>query len=145
VPVAVEERFQVAMDGVLFIGVWDRVDADADNPRAITITDYKSGAQAGRALTPARARESLQLRLYVLAYERLHGVRPVWAELESIEGGNAAGFAPADSDLVRAAEAIRLVRDGVRAGRLHATPSPGVCRTCSFRLICPHSAAKWSS
>lgn len=76
--VATEQRVEVALGGVPFVGVVDRVDESADGTVA---TDYKSG-QPPPLDRPGRMAEKLhQVLLYAAALEAVSGCRPVRARL----------------------------------------------------------------
>jgi signal transduction histidine kinase/ActR/RegA family two-component response regulator len=57
------------------VGRWDRVDR---TPNGAVVIDYKAGAdEEGSGRAQRSANESLQLRLYALAHERVYGERPI--------------------------------------------------------------------
>ncbi len=72
---ATEQRLEVALDGVPFLGVIDRVDRTADG---LVVTDYKSG----RPPAPRRVQEKLdQVLLYAAAVAAAGDEAPVRARL----------------------------------------------------------------
>jgi DNA helicase II / ATP-dependent DNA helicase PcrA len=134
-PTAVEQEFAVPFGRDRLRGRYDRVDTDADG--RVTITDYKSSDVRDPATASRRARESLQLGIYGLAWEAQHGRPPDDLALHFLESGIEAHGAPSPKRLARAAEQVTTAADGIRAGSFEATPSPTRCGYCPFREICP--------
>jgi len=134
-PTFVERYFAFAEGGAKVIGYWDRVDRGEDGA---VIIDYKT-SEVSQDAAGRRARESLQLAIYALAYERLFGARPLGVELRFLgpEGVVVGRAKPTDRMLRRAVEAIREAEQGVRARNFSARPSFGACRPCAYRDICP--------
>ena len=131
----VEKYFAFAEGTAKVVGYWDRVDRGGDGA---VIIDYKTSQVTGDA-AGRRTRESLQLAIYALAYERLFGVRPREVQLRFLgSAGVVVGRArPTDRMLGRAAEAIREAERGIRARDFSPRPSFGACRPCAYRDICP--------
>jgi DNA helicase-2/ATP-dependent DNA helicase PcrA len=70
-PTAIEQEFAVNLGRERVRGRYDRVDLDEHG--RVSITDYKSSDVRDPATANRRARESLQLSIYALAYEAEHG------------------------------------------------------------------------
>ena len=87
-----------------------------------------------------RARESLQLSIYALAYEAQHGQLPDKLALHFLESGIVGHSTPSPKRLAKAAEQVTTVSDGIRAGDFAPNPSPMRCGFCPFRGICPDAA-----
>ena len=85
-PTAVELEFVVPFGRDRVRGRYDRVDTDADG--RVTITDYKSSDVRDPATAARRARESLQLAIYGLAWEAQHGRPPDDLALHFLELGD---------------------------------------------------------
>lgn len=148
--VLIERKFRVRIPEahVVLSGVFDRVDVvpgpdEASPARRLTITDYKTCVGAKRP--ESMVRDSLQLRLYSLAGERIFGVSPAEVVLESIEDGRRGTAVPDDAGGRAALEAISATADGVRGTRFCATPSFHSCSFCGFKHTCPHSAMKYAA
>ena len=137
-PTAVEQDFAVALGADRVRGRYDRVDRDPDG--RVTITDYKSSDVRDPATANRRARESLQLAIYALAWEAQHGKTPDELSLHFLESGLVGRSAPTAKRLARAAEEVSTAAAGIRAGQFTASPSPGTCGFCPFRQICPDAA-----
>ena len=137
-PAAIEQEFGVSVGRERVRGRYDRVDIDDDG--RVTITDYKSSDVRDPATAGRRARESLQLSLYALAYEAQHGRLPDELALHFLESGVVGRVPPSRKRLEKAAEAVAEVGEGIRAGRFGAAPSAMRCGFCPFREICPDAA-----
>lgn len=141
----VERKFRIRVPeaDVILSGVFDRVDVwpgDAENSpaRRVSVTDYKSNV--GTKEPQRMVRDSLQLRLYSLAAERLFGVTPAELVIESVEDGRKGISVPSPVDAKLALEAILTTAAGVRAENFQATPSFQGCTFCGFKHMCRHSA-----
>src|SRR5262249_58311545 len=120
-------------------GRWDRVDETAEGP---VIVDYKSSDVRERVEADRRAAESLQLKLYGLAWREMFGRLPARVELRFLESGAVGRHVPAEDDAEEALGAIRATAEGVRARRFTATPSRQACRHCAYRRLCPYTASR---
>ena len=134
-PTAVELEFVVPFGRDRVRGRFDRVDTDAAG--RVTITDYKSSDVRDPATASRRARESLQLAIYGLAWEAQHGRPPDDLALHFLELGIEGHSAASPKRLARASEQVATAAEGIRAGRFEANPSPTRCGYCPFREICP--------
>jgi DNA helicase-2/ATP-dependent DNA helicase PcrA len=132
---AVEQEFAVVLGRDRVRGRYDRVDVEADG--RVSITDYKSSDVRDPGTAARRARESLQLGIYALAWERQHGKPPDELALHFLESGLVGRSDATDRRLDRALERVVSVGDGIRAGRFEATPAASRCGFCPFREICP--------
>ena len=104
--VAVERSFQVRLGTDVVRGRYDRVDTTADGA---IITDYKSSDVRDQQRADERARESLQLQVYALAWEAETGQLPAHMELHFLDSG-----------------VVGRVRPGAEASRSSASdPRPG--------------------
>ncbi len=137
-PTGVEQEFSVQLGRDRVRGRYDRVDADADG--RVTITDYKSSDVRDPATANRRARESLQLSIYALAYEAQHGRLPDELSLHFLESGIVGRSEPNDKRLAKATEAVTTAAAGIRAGAFDANPGAVRCGFCPFREICPDAA-----
>jgi DNA helicase-2/ATP-dependent DNA helicase PcrA len=109
---------------------------------AVTITDYKSGDIRDPGKARQRARDSLQLQIYAMAYEAMTGRLPDAVQLHFLDSG-LVGRAEVDpSRLAKARATIAKVAAGVRARDYTPTPGTLTCTYCPFRDICPSSAAR---
>ena len=137
-PTGVEQEFSVLLGRDRVRGRYDRVDEAASGE--VTITDYKSSDVRDPATANRRARESLQLSIYAMAYEAQHGKLPAELSLHFLESGIVGRSEPNQRRLAKAAEAVTTAATGIRAGRFDANPSAVRCGYCPFREICPDAA-----
>jgi DNA helicase-2/ATP-dependent DNA helicase PcrA len=134
--VAVERPFSVRLGRDTVRGRYDLV---TEEQAGILITDHKSSdVREGRRATE-RARDSLQLQVYALAWQAETGKLPAGMALHFVESGLLGRIAPAESHLARARERVAQAADGIRAARFEATPGLMACTYCPFREICPEA------
>jgi DNA helicase-2/ATP-dependent DNA helicase PcrA len=86
--------------------------------------------------------ESLQLKMYSLAWREITGRLPERVELRFIETHVTGRREPTEADLDDARTAIREAAAGIRARRFDATPSRQACRYCAYSQICPFTATR---
>jgi DNA helicase-2/ATP-dependent DNA helicase PcrA len=170
IPAWVEREFSFFLDGDKVRGRFDRVDitprdpnepvpvmADEGDPASgadiieptldffperVAITDYKSSDVRDPAKARQRARDSLQLTIYAMAYEAMTGRLPDAVALHFLDSG-LVGSAPVDRKRVeKARQTIRGAAAGIRAREFGARPDYLSCSFCAFREICPSSAAR---
>jgi DNA helicase-2/ATP-dependent DNA helicase PcrA len=111
-------------------------------PEEVTITDYKSSDVRDPAVARQRARDSLQLQIYAMAYEAMTGRLPDAVQLHFLDTG-LVGRAEVDpSRLEKARGKIATAAAGIRARDYTPKPSVLACTYCPFRDICPSSAAR---
>jgi DNA helicase-2/ATP-dependent DNA helicase PcrA len=108
----------------------------------VTITDYKSSDVRDPVRARERARDSLQLQIYAMAYQPETGRLPDALQLWFLESGLVGRVEPEEKRLDKARESIRQAAVGIRARRYEATPDYMSCGYCAFRDVCPASAAK---
>ena len=168
IPAYVEREFSFTLDGDRIRGRMDRVDverlaasADGDEregerqhadvvspalpglyPERVTITDYKSSDVKDPARARDRARDSLQLQIYAMAYQAETGRLPDALQLWFLESGLVGRAEVDEKRLDKARESIRKAATGIRARRFEATPDYLACGYCAFRDICSRSAAR---
>jgi len=135
--VAVEQPFSVRIGSDRVRGRYDVVTRTQEG---ITVTDYKSGDMRDRERARLRARDSLQLRIYALAYEAEHGELPSAVELHFLEGDVIGRVTPTPRQLDSARGKVALAADGIRGERFEASPGFPGCNWCPYRRICPSAA-----
>jgi len=134
-PAHVERRFSIVDGSVRLIGVFDRIDV-ADG--AGTIIDYKTSNVRTQEQTDRRAKESLQLALYAIAYERMFGALPVALELRFLTPEVRVGRSePTPKRIEKAREKVSLAERGIRSGVFPGKPAFQACRRCPYAGICP--------
>ena len=111
-------------------------------PEEVTITDYKSSDVRDPAVAKQRARDSLQLQIYAMAYEAMTGRLPDAVQLHFLDSGLVGRAEVEPARLEKARAKIATAAAGIRARDY--TPKPGAlaCTYCPFRDICPSSVAR---
>ena len=108
----------------------------------VTITDYKSSDVRDPVKARQRARDSLQLQIYAMAYEAMTGRLPDAVQLHFLDSG-LIGRVPVEPDrLAKARNRISVAATGIRARDYEPQPDTMACTYCPYREICPSSAAR---
>jgi DNA helicase-2/ATP-dependent DNA helicase PcrA len=172
IPAWVEREFAFTLAGDRIRGRFDRVDivagdgesspdarqalaaasasrADVVEPtlellgrEQVTITDYKSSDVRDPVKARQRARDSLQLQIYAMAYEAMTGRLPDTVQLHFLDSGLIGRVGVEPERLARARAQIALAAGGIRARDYDPRPAPLACTYCPYRDICPASAAR---
>jgi len=138
-PTYVEKEFGFSLGRDRVRGRFDRVDEDL---LGATIIDYKTGEVAKQKVADRRAAESLQLKLYALAWREMTGALPQRVELRFLESNLVGRHTPAEEDTEEAIAAVHAAAAGIRARAFEATPSYNACRHCAYNQICPYTATR---
>lgn len=136
-PVALEQRFRIDIDGVTVSGVIDRMDRHADG--SYEIIDYKTS----RRLPPRRfVEDDLQLSIYYLAAWEVWGIRPDRLTLYFLLPGQPVTVTrtPADAEATRARVAEVAAR--IKAGEFSPRENR-LCDWCDYQARCPIWAHKF--
>ncbi len=136
--VAVERPFQVRLGDDVVRGRYDRID---EGPSGTVITDYKSSDVREQRRADERARDSLQLQMYALAWEAETGRLPASLELWFLDSGVVGRATPDRRRLDRARGTLASVAQGIRSGDFRARPDRVACGYCPYRRVCPSAAA----
>jgi RecB family exonuclease len=144
-PTMVESRFAFSVGPTRVRGRWDRVDIrrTGEGHGEVVIIDFKTSDVRAQKDADRRARDSLQLAIYALAYERQYGQLPSRLELHFLGARQVlvGGVAPTRSMLEEAEASIERAASGIRAQSFTATPDYyRACRYCAFASICPYTA-----
>jgi DNA helicase-2/ATP-dependent DNA helicase PcrA len=110
-------------------------------PEEVTITDYKTSDVRDPAVARQRARESLQLQIYAMAYEAMTGRLPDAVQLHFLDSGLVGRAEVEPARLEKARAKIAGAATGIRARDYTPRPSAMSCTYCPFRDICPSSVA----
>jgi len=138
-PTYVEKEFGFALGPDRVRGRFDRVDEDLFGA---TIIDYKTGDVAAQKVAERRAKESLQLKIYALAWREMTGDFPQLVELRFLEANLVGRHTPDEEDAEEAGAAVKAAAAGIRARAFEATPSYSACRYCAYNQICPFTATR---
>jgi ATP-dependent DNA helicase UvrD/PcrA len=138
-PTWVEKEFAFAIGANRVRGRYDRVDEDL---LGAIIVDYKTTEITRQKDADRRVAESLQLKMYALAWQEMTGTLPQRLELRFIDSNVVGRHTPTAADLEKADAAVKSAAAGIRARRFDATPSWGACRSCAYNQICPFTATR---
>jgi DNA helicase-2/ATP-dependent DNA helicase PcrA len=138
-PAYVEREFGFTLGADRVRGRFDRVD---EEPLGAVIVDYKTGDLRRQKDADRRAAESLQLKIYSLAWREMTGALPQRVELRFVDANYVGRHTPTEVDLVEAIGAVKEAAGGIRARRFDATPSFNACRYCAYDQICPYTATR---
>lgn len=131
-PVAVEQRFEIPMDGYLLTGVIDRVDRHPDG--SYELVDYKTNRRLPEI---SRLRSDLQLPIYQMACREIWGITPSKLTFYYLVIDQRFSTRPYDDGALQAVrDRLRRVAEGIASSRFHPSPNH-LCPWCSFRDICP--------
>jgi DNA helicase II / ATP-dependent DNA helicase PcrA len=138
-PSFVEKDFGFTIGNDRVRGRFDRVDEEL---LGAAIVDYKTGEVATQRVADRRAKESLQLKIYALAWREMTSALPERVELRFLESQTVGRHTPVEADLEEASKAVKEAAAGIRARRYDAAPSYRACRYCPYRQICPYTATR---
>jgi DNA helicase-2/ATP-dependent DNA helicase PcrA len=138
-PTYIEKEFGFALGRDRVRGRYDRVDEDL---LGAVIIDYKTSDVTRQKDADKRARESLQLKIYALAWREMTGAFPQHVELRFVESQAVGRYVPTEADAHEAIDAVKAAAAGIRARRFEATPSYRACRYCAYNQICPFTATR---
>ncbi len=133
-PTFVEKEFCFFVGKNRIIGRWDRVDVTDGE---VKIIDFKSSDVRVQKDADRKTKESLQLHIYALAYERTFGRLPDMVELRFLGTGLTGCYSIAQKDLEKALERIEQAAAGIRSRKFGAAPGYLSCQYCAYSSICP--------
>ncbi|MDP8253989.1 MAG: ATP-dependent DNA helicase [Candidatus Kaelpia aquatica] len=133
-PAYVEKEFVFLIDYNRISGRFDRVDI-VDNE--VSIVDYKTSKVDDYSKAQKKAKESLQLGIYALAYKKIFGCIPSSLELHFIDSGIVGRVSFREQDLKDVEEKISIASGGIRNRDFNPKPSYFACAYCVFKNICP--------
>ena len=125
--------FMVGMNRIT--GRFDAVTSGANDHASIV--DWKSSDVWEKRVADTRAKDSLQLDVYALAYRRAFGKLPSAVELHFLESGVVGTATKTEADLRETQAKIERAGEGIRLRDYTPKPSLTNCGTCAFAGICP--------
>ena len=134
VPILVEESFNFMVEKNRISGRWDRID---EREGRIVIIDFKSSEVYQQKAADQRAKDSLQLAIYTMAYQRMSGRTADRVELHFLESGLVGSAGVTEKMLVDAEKTITASAAGIRARNYTAKPSYLACQYCAYTDVCP--------
>lgn len=131
VPVALEQRFRIDVDGVAVSGIIDRMDRHPDG--SYEIVDYKTS----RRLPPRKVVEAdLQLSIYYLAAWEVWGILPQRLTLYFLLPAQPVTVTRTPADLEATRDRVAAVAGGIRAGAFDPRENR-LCEWCDYQSRCP--------
>ncbi len=130
-------KFEISEAKVIVSG---RFDAVYQRPAGAEIRDFKTSQVEDGGKADTKAKTSIQLAIYGLAWQSLTGQTPTKLVLDYVETGQLGITGPRSEDLDEVKTKIMAVAKGIRAGQF---PISGNCRYCAHRpLIVDREAAR---
>ncbi|MBU2540965.1 MAG: ATP-dependent helicase [Candidatus Omnitrophica bacterium] len=133
-PTFVEKDFSFTLDNNRIVGRWDRV--DFISKQEAVIIDYKSSHINKQKDADRKAKLSLQLAIYAMAFNELFGFFPKQTELHFLESSLVGRDSKDEKAFKKAHEEIAIASAGIRSGKFDANPSYMACNYCAYREIC---------
>jgi RecB family exonuclease len=131
IPVALEHRFSIDVEGVQINGTIDRMDRLPGG--GYEIIDYKTN----RRLPPAsRIEKDLQLSMYHLAAKEIWGIEPERLTLYYLLPGQRMTTSRTAQDVDELRRRITTVAERVAAGKFEPRENP-LCDWCDYKAMCP--------
>jgi DNA helicase-2/ATP-dependent DNA helicase PcrA len=151
-PSEVEKEFRfnlTSADGlkVLVTGRYDRVDLEG---KKVRIIDFKSVENRAEEELQKAARESIQLKVYTLAYYKNTGIVPEYIGIYDLASGLIGGYEPdkkllekTEEEIIAVAKniCVNLQEDSFPANPKYFGRQPA-CNYCAYNSICPFTLAK---
>jgi len=132
-PLYIEKSFSFIFENNKIAGRFDRIDLEKDEA---VIMDFKTSELNKQSDADKRAKESLQLAIYALAYKQIFGKLPVRVELYFLESGLIGSAHKQERDLDKVKDKIREAASGIRKRIFNATPQYMSCTYCAYNQIC---------
>ena len=136
-PAYIEEEFAINQDNIQVRGRFDLIEKVGEKTY---IVDFKSSDVRTQEKADKKVKDSLQLLLYALAWQKMFGKLPEFVELHFLESGIIGSLQPEAKNLDGAWKKVVKVADGIRAAYFPPQPNSIVCNYCPFNELCPSSA-----
>ncbi len=132
-PSEVEKSFEFILNNAKVNGRYDLVFSNNENPE---IWDIKTSERVKEQKdADRRIKESTQMMMYALAWQRQYGKIPKTI-LYFIEPDLKGEIVFTQKDLDKTQEIILNVQQGIRKNNMKAKPDFNTCQYCSYRNIC---------
>ncbi len=115
VPTRMEMPFEFELPDVR-VRIRGRMDAVVEGENGVEVRDYKTSEVDDQKKADKKAKDSLQLATYALAWKSMMGKLPELTTLDYIETGVRGAFTPTDSSMEALLIKIQQVADGIRSG-----------------------------
>jgi DNA helicase-2/ATP-dependent DNA helicase PcrA len=158
IPTFVEHPFKFSFGDTIISGRFDRVDVNPPNSPAgegggeVKIIDFKSTENRDQERLEKDAKESIQLKVYALAYYKDSNSKkiPEYVGIYDLDTGLVGGYKPTkemlggtEKEILEVAENIRrnLDEDKFPANPKYFGRAPA-CTYCAYNSICSHSLTR---
>ena len=146
-PTYIEKEFRFRIEDSLVTGRYDRVDVRGE---VVRIIDFKSAAGRSKEDLEKAAKDSVQLRVYALAYFKNYNVTPKFIGIYDLDSGLIGGYEPTKELLRKIEEEIKETGKSIRANlqkdNFPANPKyygrVPACNYCAYNSICPFSLVR---
>ncbi|MFQ5824117.1 MAG: ATP-dependent helicase [bacterium] len=138
-PTYIEKDFSFLLENNRIVGRWDRVDIRNGD---VYIVDFKSSEVQTQDAADKRTKDSLQLYIYALAYQKTEGQMVKAVELHFIDTGLVGRTEVTEKRIAKFIEKIKEAAKGIRFRDYTPKPNLMVCKYCAFSEVCPATAVK---
>lgn len=114
-PTRMEFPFEFELPDVK-VRIRGRMDAVVEGENRVEVRDYKTSEVDDNKKADKKAKDSLQLATYALAWKTMMGRLPELTTLDYIETGVRGAFVPTDTSIEALLIKIQQVADGIRSG-----------------------------
>jgi len=156
VPTYIEKEFRFILGDTLVKGRFDRVDVNPPNSLAgeggggVKILDFKSTEERNQERLDKDAKESIQLKVYALAYFKNYKVIPEFVGIYDLETGLVGGYKPTKEMLSETEKEIietaKNILENLKEDKFPANPKyfgrVPACTYCAYNSICPFSISR---
>ncbi len=136
-PAAVEERFEFSENKIKVNGRYDLI---VGKDKEANIIDFKTSKVKDQKDADRRVKDSTQMKIYALAWYEKFGFIPK-STLYFIEHNLQGEVVYKPKQLEKTKEMILEAGEGIKKGKLKATPAQRQCSLCPYSDICPDSKA----
>jgi CRISPR/Cas system-associated exonuclease Cas4 (RecB family) len=130
-PLAVEKRFALDIEGVTVSGIIDRVDKHMNGD--LEIIDYKTN---GKLPPKTRIATDLQLPIYHMAAQEMFGIAPKKVTLYFLVPNQKMSAQKTNADIEKTRRTILTVADCIGKQKFQPYKNP-LCAWCDFIELCP--------
>lgn len=131
-PAFVEESFKMTLEQTRIRGRWDRVDM---NEKESEIIDYKTSDVKNQKEADKKAKDSVQLGIYAIAFQNRFGKLPDKMTLNFLKSGLKGTATPTSEKIEKTLQLTQNVIDGITNQKFDPTPCY-LCRWCAYESIC---------
>ena len=146
IPKFVEKEFKFVKGNIQIAGRFDLV-LESLNPRTLKssspstiIVDFKSTEVKDQEKADKKAKGSMQLAIYAMAWREMMEMLPMSLKLYFLESGHIGSTQITAKDLEKTWDEIKKVEEGIRSADFRATPGKIQCGYCPYNEICSSAA-----